>query len=110
MKISFFLIFAFNTLLWVFAKSRNIELDAYGDTKEVDDSSFGYNGGRFGLKSMKPSSKHENTKSPQIIPSGVKRDAVKLRTRRMAFRTKSIPKVKNFCKKFTVGGITKILR
>ena len=48
-----------------------------------------------------------NIKTPHNIPS-LKRDAVKQRTRRMAFRTECIPKVKHFCKKFTVSGITKL--
>ena len=108
MKISFFLIFAFNTLSWVFAKRGKIEADSDGDTKEVNDSPVGY-GGRFDMKSVKQSFEHENIKSPpHIIPSGVERDAVKRRTRRMVFRTKCIPKVKNFCKRFTVKGITKL--
>ena len=58
---------------------------------------------------VSPSALHDVKTPPQIIPSGVKRDAlVKRRTRRMAFRTKCIPKVKNFCRNFTVGGITKL--
>ena len=59
---------------------------------------------------VSPSAQH-NIKAPlHIIPSGVKRDAlVKRRTRRMAFRTKCmLYKVKNFCRNFTVRGITKL--
>ena len=50
---------------------------------------------------------HKIKTAPPIIPSS-KRDAVKQRTRRMAFRTECIQKVKHFCKKFTVRGITKL--
>ena len=57
---------------------------------------------------ISPSALHKVKIPLHVIPSGVKRDAVKRRARRMAFRTKCISKVKNFCRNFTVRGITKL--